>query len=457
MNFSKEQLERLKKNFNDHQKPVTRRDFLSLGLMSFSSTLALPSTFIINNTKALLDEVFQDAIKDPAFFVMDLAGGAALFGNFLVGHKGGATDLLNSYSTLGWRPRKNKLDFRFGAPMAGGGVSKILEGILEMSSKEAQDNFRIGTICHAANSDSQSNPLSAFSLVCSSGAKGTHITQALGTRNSISGGQSIDPLNKKTLKPISIQGLSDIENSLGVAGRFNSLNNDSKNHVLKMISKNKDFFKNEIINNAYEEMEKTEIISIDPRRDQELADIYNLSLNSDNNSQKVVFSGIANSVINNISGPGILTIGDCDYHNGNQEDGDEKDLEIGREIGRLLELAHRKKRKMFIQILTDGGMYARESETDVRIWTGDNDDKCMTVMCAYDPDIAPEYRDQNKTQVGYFTQGQGAERSTILGDQTRIAYGVFANYLSFSGRINEFENFAPGVFTKEELEEVLIF
>jgi hypothetical protein len=54
----------------------------------------------------------------------------------------------------------------------------------------------------------------------------------------------------------------------------------------------------------------------------------------------------------------------------------------------------------------------------------------MTVIGYYNPDAAPT---QRRTQVGYFTEGQGAEKTAIggLGDNaTKVAASCFANYLS---------------------------
>ena len=64
-----------------------------------------------------------------------------------------------------------------------------------------------------------------------------------------------------------------------------------------------------------------------------------------------------------------------------------------------------------------------------------------------------------RKQVGRYTEGQGADRSTLTGNSpSLVAYAVFANYLNCCGMLGSFPEFAPGVFTGAgELKSVLLF
>ena len=152
------------------------------------------------------------------------------------------------------------------------------------------------------------------------------------------------------------------------------------------------------------------------------------------------------------SGPGVISIGGCDYHDGTQTAGDTKDREIGIEIGRAVEYAHKIQVPLMIQVITDGGIYPREGS---RTWQGDSVDTCMSVVGYYRPDAAPKYIRQ---QVGAYTNTQGADQSTIVGANPLFAaYGVFANYLQAAGRLGEFQKIIPGVFSDQQLQSLLIF
>ena len=131
-------MKNLKKHLNDGKhRLVTRRDFLSHGLISFGAWAAVPSVLGIGMQKALAADCGGGAVSSMTpFMVFDMAGGASLPGNFLVGKQGGPQDLLASYSQLGWNPRESGgLNTDFGLPMSAK-YSKMLAGILKNSSAE---------------------------------------------------------------------------------------------------------------------------------------------------------------------------------------------------------------------------------------------------------------------------------------------------------------------------------
>ena len=123
---------------NQHKKPTTRREFISLGLVIVGGVLFAPrigKSLSLSNTLSALQEPRAQQIP---FLVYDLAGGAALPANFLVGAAGGPQDLLPSYDQLGWNPRTGGFDDRFGLPLAKPEVSGIMRGLLEVLSPEVK-------------------------------------------------------------------------------------------------------------------------------------------------------------------------------------------------------------------------------------------------------------------------------------------------------------------------------
>ena len=158
------------------------------------------------------------------------------------------------------------------------------------------------------------------------------------------------------------------------------------------------------------------------------------------------------NVLRGQSGPGTITIPLCDYHDNSQATGDGKDLEAGREIGRAIEMAYRMKTPLVFQLLTDGGI---SSVPGTRIWVSDDQEKTMTLMGYYDPKSAPSMR---RLQVGHFTNGQGAARNTLIGnDTTQVAFSIFANYLSIAGSMAAFAPIVGNRFPSDKINDVLIF
>ena len=174
--LSLEEIIRLKTP-KDHKPPTTRRDFLKYGLIPFAGYALAPSflgQILFQNAAKAAGVNPQDASLCGAagesgylpFLVFDLEGGAGLPGNFLVGKTGGPSDLIKDYSTLGWNPRNsNAIDERFGLPMAGNNVSRMLAGILQTAKPENLAKLLMGSFLHFSQDDTSVNRTSALTLV----------------------------------------------------------------------------------------------------------------------------------------------------------------------------------------------------------------------------------------------------------------------------------------------------
>ena len=192
---------------------------------------------------------------------------------------------------------------------------------------------------------------------------------------------------------------------------------------------------------------------LDPRQDTAAQGVYQINANTEPGNANAVAAAVSMNALRGYSGPGVWTLGGCDYHDGTQTTGDARDGDMGVQIGRAVELAFRLKKPLFFQLLTDGGCASGEN---TRNWNSDAGGKGMTVVGYYHPDAPPKIK---KQQVGHYTDGQGAERSTLIGSEPAlVAYAVFANYLNICGKLGDFGSYAPGVFTGAgQLDSVLIF
>lgn len=460
--------EKIKKIRQSGHRLTTRRDFLAQGLVAFSASMALPTSLLFGYQRALADcgGGPEGSALFP-FMTFDMAGGAALPGNFLVGKKGGPQDLLKSYNTLGWNPAEaGALNTDFGLPMSAK-YSKILQGILTNASAEARANLRMGSICHFAQDDTDSNKLNVASLVIKAGLRGAYITNGMGIVSTNSGGNSQPILNSAIYKPNFIKTVNDVIGATSFGGKAfegykisNMKSMANAGVALSQIQKN-DFLNlpqgdvlAEVSKCAYEKsltfLDGAQ--GLDPRGDQDAQTVFQINQNSDPGAVDAVVAALVMNTIKGYSGPSVWTVGDCDYHTGEQTKGDRKDLEMGIQIGRAVEMAKRLGKPFFFQLITDGGC---NSSTGTRNWSGDSGDRCMSVIGYYNPKAPPKMIRQ---QVGYYTDGQGVERTTLVGNEPALAgYAALANYMNVCGKIGEFQTVAPGVFTNAQLDSVLIF
>ena len=151
-----------------HAKPKSRREFLAAGLIAGAGTYFFPK-FSHNLFSANADPVNpcqksnESPFNGPPVLIFDLAGGASMPGNFLVGGAGGSLDLLESYDTLGWDPRTpDSVDSQFGLPLAKQ-VSQFRAGLLSTLHPNAAPGLKFGSLCHTSRDDTSAN---ALSIVC---------------------------------------------------------------------------------------------------------------------------------------------------------------------------------------------------------------------------------------------------------------------------------------------------
>lgn len=447
-----------------HRYPQTRREFLSQGLIGLGTYLTLP-TFLPEWALAASGSGEISSKAHIPFLVWDLAGGAALPG------KGGPEDLLPSYDKLGWNPKTDSFDRRFGLPMAPAQISGVLRGLTENLSPAAQANLRMGSFCHQSQDDSSDNTTSSIIEISKAGLRGTLFSPGLGSRESSSGGKTRVPLESSQFRPVRIEGPQDLMRTAvpkirrDMGDRYEAVMRTSLNlaklqtaYLKQRSTKNIDQI-TKALDEGYakiHELSSAPPPVTDPLEDPIFKSLYDLRDRdgSQAHQQRLQTASIVRTVLMGLSGPGCIEVPGCDYHNGTSQTGDNKDLEIGRSIGAAVEAAHQLKKPLFFQILTDGGIYP---DTGTRIWRGDDGLKGMTVIGYYNPERAPE---QIRTQVGSYTDGQAADLTEVIARNTsQVAYAVLANYLNIHGQLGRFESVVSrrGSFTTQELDQVLIF
>jgi hypothetical protein len=162
------------------------------------------------------------------------------------------------------------------------------------------------------------------------------------------------------------------------------------------------------------------------------AKVFKLKANDNASSEAVIQSTIVFNMLKKSIGPSCISLSGYDYHDGTSSTGDAKDLQAGQLVGQVIQLAHIMKQKIFLQIVSDGGVVSGEGN---RKWMADAGDKSMTILCMYDPSKAVE---QSKIQVGHYTKGQSAFRDNFFAKSTTaIAQISMLNYLKFAGQFQD--------------------
>jgi hypothetical protein len=449
-----------------HKIEWTRRDFLAHGLYSFSACLALPSLPALVAKSAFAATSNEIGSGFIPFMCFDMAGGAALAGNFLVGKDGGPDDWLASYSTLGWNPRgSDKIDRRFGLPMAAN-KSGIFAGLVATMSPEAQARLRFASVCHFSPLDTGAAKQNMAALATVSGAFGRQFKNGLASLNSLSGGNSDTALTTgMSLKPSYFDNLDSLKALARFGGPVDQ-NTDAK--YLSLMARASNLLTAEQIETVQSGPGSRTLrdrvrqylagsgdgagIEIDPRTEEVIRRIYNIARTTSPIDSRVIQATIVRNVIKGIAGTGVWTLGGCDYHTGNSQFGDAQDREMGEAIGRAVEYAHSVGAPFFFQLITDGSCSA---PSGTRNWRSDTNEG-MQIFGYYRPEGAPEYNKPNM-QIGCFTNGQGADRSTLVGaDPHRAALAVFANYCHIQGKLDEFKKITR-VFSDRDIEQLLVF
>ena len=447
----------------NHAKPVTRRDFLAQGFTGMLTWSIMPSALgmILNEHTARAADcprVGAEAGLVP-FLVFDMAGGGALMGNWTPLDQGGQP--LPSYNKMGLGATAPAVTEQFGAPMATN-LSKILEGILANTTPEARARLRMGMLAHPSLSDTNTNLHSAVLHAAKAGLTGSLVRAGTGTENSLAGGNSKSPISDSTLKPLQIRGVDDfakaIQFSAGLTGLVPSQIRALAKATLNLSAEQAGSIASLTLGEQFGllarcgyarnlELLDAPASDIDPRQDAIMRAIYGITETTNQGNGNVRLATIVSNVLKGNSGPGVITFGGCDYHDGGQTSGDAKDRETGNEIGRAVQAAYNLGKPLVFQILTDGGIY---SDDNTRNWRGDDNSKSLSIVGCIRPTAAPNLM---RKQIGHYTTGQGAASGTVIGgDPRKVAHAVFANYLQLSGRMDLLEN----VVTRQELDPSLV-
>lgn len=467
-----------------HGKPVSRRDLLASGLISFSAYLVLPSWLSLVSSTAQAQTIScpQAAGGLIPFLNINLSGGAGLQANFVPHDQ--ANQRLASYSRMGLGSSGANLpiELEFGnVPFAGKKpgtqvlISQFLAGVRSKAPNAISKTAFVG-VCSRGRDDTNENRLSTAGLLAQAGLQGT-ILPNLGARRTITGvnHQSAilnppPPLFTNDLNAIvgAVVPSGELANQLSVNQRSSLLSLVSKlssTQVRKLSSDTQGTQTKNLLEcaNIRNEQVKSMIDSgsavIDPRRDSRAASLnplWSIDSGTASNNNNLVFATMTYNVLAGNAGAAGLELGGYDYHNNTRTTGDTRDFNAGELVGRALESAHIMGKKLFIHVSTDGAVDSggADNASFQSVWTSDRGSANLSYILYYDPAGRAA---TSGFQVNHFTAGQASDDSTPLGTPEGAAVAVFANYLKLNRRMDLMPTAAADILNPTLLNRAIKF
>ncbi len=492
----------------DHSRPVTRREFISQGFVAGSGAVLGPSMlsmFVGTKQAHALSQDLTD-LKDPAicnivagagkipFICFDLAGGANFAGsNVLVGGQDGIQDSLTSagYSKLGI-PGDKLPDFAtnanvntdLGIPFHAD--SSLLAGIQMRFTNT--NNVNGAVIPARSDNDTSNNPHNPMYGINKAGARGELLT-LIGSRNSISGGNSMAPasmidlsvLPTKIDRPNDTDGLVDTGQLAADMGLDNatrvmeSIQRISKNKMDKMQTNplnSPDLDDAEIkkqVDCAY--VKSADIVerfgtpgalssypydaATQPNGDPDMVGIFTTAEIADSGGDREFrkTAAVMKMVLSGNAGAGTITMGGYDYHTGNRTTGDARDLRAGQCIGACLAYAEALGKPLMIYVCSDGSVASNGTPDDAAggklVWTGDNSSTACSFFLVFKPGAgrpvlfasgSDGLTAAQHQQLGWFRPDASVETSATpaANNVNLLVETVVLNYMALHGEQGQF-------------------
>jgi len=432
------------------------------------------------------------------FICFDLAGGANLAGSNVLAGRSTPLDMLSTagYSKLGLpgdmipgipettptsTSNGDHTDTTLGLPFHSD--SAILRGILEkISVVGTAPNINGAVIPARSDNDTGNNPHNPMYGIAKAGLNGEGATGSvvtlIGSRNSDSGGNSmapammIDPEIRPTKvdRPTDVTGMVDTGNLTGilndpadVTAVMESVVRLSDNKLANVDTKLAN--DTEVKNltrcgylKAADLAERFAGVNIDPSEDGEIVDGVDPTVSSPGIFTPAEFNGerefqktasVMKMVIDGYAGAGTISMGGFDYHTGDRETGERRDLRAGRCMGACLEYAARRGVPLMMYVFSDGSVASNgtiDNSVDGRgkgVWTGDNSSTACSFILVYNPNgpVTPL-----RQQIGYFRADGSVETasSPAANNVNLLVETVILNYMALNGDIALFPSHFTG-------------
>ncbi len=468
---------------DDHKRPTSRREFLGTGLLGFSGFMMAPSVLTVlsglEQAHAAGDECETKASNRlPAFISVNLAGGAALAGNYIPLDQGG--QLLPSYDVLGMGATPPvEREFQgvgFAGVNNGRLTSQFLAGLRTTASQTTRDKTAFFAVCVPLQDDSNNNKIDPSGLVTAAGLAG-ELLPKLGMRETPTGVRHEYAMVRPPA-PLIVNNINDLTGALTPAGTLATrLDNNQRRSLLSLVSKlsgsqaaairSPNSASGSTLAKLVEcatgknvSLAAQTTLGVDPRQDTTvgLSTLWGMPTAGNqfgrSQNERVIMGSMVYNALKGNAGAVGLDIGGYDYHGNNRVDvTDVRDNDAGQLVGKILESAAAMNQKVFIQVQSDGSVGAPRGSDINASFTGDRGAGGMSYILVFDPAGRPASKPGY--QIGHFTAGQGAADNSVVGSAEKAGAAVFANYMKFAGQLGRLDSILTQPFNSVQLEQVL--
>jgi hypothetical protein len=482
----------------DHSRPVSRRDFVSSGLMTGAATVVVPSMMSALMARQAHADVLSDlagigssgcgitggAGKIP-FICFDLSGGVNISGsNVLIGKQGGQLDFLTTagYSKLGLPGNMTpnlpgQIDSDFGLLFH---IDSSFVRGMKMRAQASTAANTNGTIISArSENDTGNNPHNPMYGIARTGAKGELLT-LIGSQSSDSGGNSMAPaaMINPAVRPTKVDRASDVT-GLVDTGELGTLFTDPADAVAVMESMAvlthrkhgavntlmandatlKEFNKCGYVKSAYLAERFNNPASLNPGIDPLIVGPTGIFTQAEYDSEREFqkTAAVMKMVIDGNAGAGTIQMGGYDYHTGDRMTGELRDLRAGQCMGACLEYAARANKPLMLYVFSDGSLSSNgmiDNSVNGRgkgVWTGDNQSTAASFFMVYRPGSRPQLRAATMNQIGWYSGDGSVVTSSHPGANAvnLLVELVLLNYMALHGQEGQFT--VPGFFPSQGL------
>lgn len=458
----------------DHKPPVTRRDFLRVGVIHSMGYMMAPSLLSVFSRLNVAHAAgcSQTVAETVPFITVNFAGGWGLTSHWAPSDAGG--NPLNDYSKFaqGTSPSFRNVfgnNVRFFNNQGQAVAGKFLEGIFSATPAGVTNKASFVGIPTRSSNDTDDNPMDITALLMKAGAAGTQLPN-MGTRSSRTGINHKSAFQLTPPSPMIVKSVDNITSALSFGGALDLLNADQKVQLAKSIENLSTSQARSLASLSGGEnlmdlvscatgmnaanIQQNVSAQVDPRNNSSVANVWGITTNTRASETDARHAAMVYNCLNGTSGPIGIDLGGYDYHaNDDRSDVDRKDLAAGVLVGRILATANAMNKKVFVALVSDGSVYAKGTAQGDP-FAGDSSDTAALAFLAFDPAGAPA---TSGSQIGQFdAKTLSVDSSFITGSGEIAAAAIFLNWAKYSGRLNEaLKAFPRQVFTTQQLDAIL--
>lgn len=453
-----------------HAKPVTRRDFLSAGLIPFAANIFVPNWMSLILGNQAYGQTTAADCPAPAtlipFVTVNLSGGASMSSNFVPMNS--AREPISSYSKLGLGDNQVPLEREFGnATFAANQVSKFLVGVRAQAAAATIANTAfIGIPCDSQN-DTNTNKFDISGAITKAGLVGTNLPN-MGRVNTRTGINQAAALLAPP-SPLVVNSYNALLTSIGYSASLGTaLNQTQKNSLAKLMSNLSESQTRKMATIQGGEgvkkvldcagIKNVDVVQkgsaiVDPRQNAGYSTVWNINANTAANNRDLIFGAMIYNTLIGQAGSSSLELGGYDYHDNTRTNGDAKDQDAGVVVGRILQSAAVMQKPVMIYVVSDGSVSSADSAARNAPWTGDRGSNGVAYLLYYDPKARPAVSD---FQIGQFNNNQAADPTFVTGANPELAAAaVFANWCQANKRNDLFDRVAGRILDANQLAQVI--